>query len=64
MTTSKYNVLCLYCRQYQIALCDIVMEHNRRTNILPIEGSDSSRNNDVGNPLHSFFPFDPYLLSE
>lgn len=67
-TNEIYSVICnnhsfLPCRIHQIAFCDTIMEHNRRS-VLPVEGSmDASRQWTNINPLDSYFPFDPYVLS-
>ena len=47
----------------QLAFCDTIMEQNKRT-MLPVEGTlDKFTPLTNINPLDSFFPFDPYVLS-
>lgn len=43
----------------QIVYCDTIIERNNRQ-CIPVCGKLESSN--IGNPLDSFFPFDPYLL--
>ena len=64
MTNRKccYNrfLFCVFTfRQHQLLFCDTVIERNRRS-VLSVEGNAALDN---VNPLDSFFPFDPYLLS-
>ncbi|ELT94357.1 hypothetical protein CAPTEDRAFT_221291 [Capitella teleta] len=53
------NTFVSIARIHQLAFCDTVMEKNRRQH-LPIAAQDKMMQH---NPLDSFFPFDPYILT-
>ena len=52
-------------RLHQLAFCDTIIEKNKR-NTLPVEGETAGVHSHLTrlNPLDSFFPFDPYVLSK
>lgn len=50
-------------RKYQIVYCDPIIEMNNRYSLSELFGSNELQNGQkAGNLLHSFFPFDPYIL--
>ncbi|XP_030840005.1 RNA polymerase I-specific transcription initiation factor RRN3 [Strongylocentrotus purpuratus] len=63
---SVVNIFATLARKFQVAFCYTVMEHNARSKlpVFKLNTFGSGAMATPGNPLDSFFPFDPYVLPQ